>query len=94
MFYEIRNNNRFISEKNVAEIIEEKSNKSFSSDDEEKNNQKSNKNMFGLFVQKSSFVSEDRPIRNKNRTKSNRTLLHYLNTKMIRTNFYQNFVKL
>ena len=94
MFYEIRNNNRFISEKNVAEIIEEKSNKSFSSDDEEKNNQKSNKNMFGLFVQKSSFVSEDRPIRNKNRTKSNRTLLHYLNTKMIRTNFYQNFAKL
>ena len=47
-----------------------------------------------LFAQKSSFVSEDRPIRDKNRTKSNRTLLHYLNTKMFRTNFYQNFAKL
>ena len=93
MFYEI-NNNKYMSEKK-EEIIEEKSEQSFSNDDEEEGNMhKSNRNVFEFLSKNKLSANEEKPMRRKNRTKSHMTLHHYLNTKMIRSNFYQNFSKL
>ena len=94
MLCEMYNNNKYIS-KNNREIIEEKSGQSFSNDEEEeRKKEKTNKNMFKIFGQKGLLTKEDKPIRNHKRTQSNKTLHHYLNTKTIRSNFYQNFSKL
>ena len=96
MFYEIKNSNRYISEKKEEEIIEEKSNKSFSIDNEEKeeNKNQNDENIAELFFQNRLLTSKYIPVRHKSKTKSTKTLHHYLNTKMIRSNFYYNFSKL
>ena len=72
-----------------------KSKLSFSNDDEEEGNMhKSNRNVFEFLSKNKLLANEEKPMRRKNRTKSHMNLHHYLNTKMIRSNFYQNFSKL
>jgi len=93
MFYEIKNNNRYISEKKEEELIEERSNKSFSLDNGEKEENKNNNNS-ELYFQKLLLATKDIEIRHKNKTKSIKSSHHYLNTKMIKSNFYHNFAKL
>ena len=91
MYYEI-NNKRYIFDKKTEEIIEEKSNKSFSIDDEKEIKQnKSDKNLVDLVCERRLLTLENIPIRKNSRTKSNKTLHHYLNTKLIRSNFYDHF---
>ena len=93
MFYEI-NNNRYISGKKEEEIIEEKSNKSFSIDNGEKEENKNDDDFVGLFFKRRLLTSKYIPIRHKTRNKSTKSLHHYLNTKTIKSNFYYNFSKL
>ena len=91
MYYEI-NNKRYIFDKKTEEIIEEKSNKSFSIDDEKEIKQnKSDKNLVDLVCERRLLTLENIPIRKNSKTKSNKTLHHYLNTKLIRSNFYDHF---
>ena len=94
MYYEI-NNNRYITEKKTEEINEEKSNKSFSIDEEEEDMKKykNHKNVVGFFFQKRQLTTVEKPIRKKSRTRSNKTLHNYLNTKMIRSDFNDFFSK-
>ena len=92
MYYEI-NSNRYITDKKTEEINEEKTNKSFSIDDEEEEMKKykSHKNVVEFFFQKRQLTTLDKPVRHKSRTRSNKTLHNYLNTKMIRSNFNDYF---
>ena len=92
MYYEI-NSNRYITDKKKEEINEEKSNKSFSIDDEgeETKKYKSHKNVVEFFFQKRQLTTIDKPVRHKSRIRSNKTLYNYLNTKMIRNNFNDYF---
>ena len=92
MYYEI-NSNRYITDKKTEEINEEKTNKSFSIDDEEEEMKKykSHKNVFEFFFQKRQLTTIDKPVRHKSRTRSNKTLHNYLDTKMIRSNFNDYF---
>ena len=92
MYYEI-NSNRYITDKKTEEINEEKTNKSFSIDDEEEEMKKykSHKNVVEFFFQKRQLTTIDKPVRHKSRTRSNKTLHNYLNTKMIRSNFNDYF---
>ena len=90
MYYEI-NNNKYLTDKKSDEIIEEKSNKSFSIDEEKEINQnKKYKNISELFYERRLLTTEEKPIRN-NSFKNNKTIHHYLNTKMICSNFYNKF---
>ena len=93
MYYEI-NNNKFNSEKQNEEIIEEKNNKSFSIDDEEelkKNKNKNHKNIIDYFYQKRHLTNLDKSAKPRNQSKSNKTLHHHLNANIIRTNFDDKF---
>ena len=97
MFYEIKNSNRYILDKKEEEIIEEKSNKSFSIDKDEKeeNKNRNDEKISELFFQNRLLTTKYiRPTRQKNKTKSTKSLHLYLNTKMIKSNFYYNFSKL
>ena len=90
MYYEI-NNNKYLTDKKSDEIIEEKSNKSFSIDEEKEINQnKKYKNISELFYERRLLTTDEKPIRN-NSFKNNKTIHHYLNTKMICSNFYNKF---
>ena len=91
MYYEI-NNNKFNSEKQSDEIIEEKNNKSFSvNDEEELKKNKNHKNIIDYFYQKRQSANLDKSAKPRNKSKSNKTVHHYLNAKIIRTNFDDKF---
>jgi len=94
MYYEI-NNKRNISNKNkLVNIIEEKSNKSLSIDDEQdihENNIK--ENIEELFYRKRLLTTGDKPVKEKPNSKSDKALFNYFSIKMIRSNFYNSFSK-
>ena len=93
MYYEI-NYNKQPLDNQTTEIIEEKSNKSFSIEDEEKDIQKENsshKNISELFFQKRLLTSVEKPKIIKRSSKSNKTLYNYFNLNVIRSNFYNKF---
>ena len=91
MYYEV-NNGRTLSDKKIEEVIEEKSKKNFSIDeDEEINENKSSKNIADLFYRKRMLTSDDKPITPKRNSKSNKQLYKCTNIKFIHSNFYINF---
>ena len=94
MYYEINNKRNISSKNNIENIIEEKSNKSFSNDDEKEiKENEMNKNIEELFYQKRLLTTVDKPIIKKRNSKSDKALFNYFSIKMIRSNFYNNFSK-
>ena len=94
MYYEINNNRSISSKNNIENIIEEKSNKSFSNDDEKEIKENEiNKNIEELFYQKRLLTTDDKPINQKPNSKSDKALFNYFSIKMIRSNFYSSFSK-
>ena len=91
MYYEV-NNNRTSSEKKIEEIMEEKSHKSVSIDeDNDINDNKRCKNIANLFFGKRQLTSDDKPLRPKKNAKSNKVLYNYYNVNIIHSNFYDKF---
>ena len=95
MYYELNNKSKCISDKNIKDIIEEKSNKSFSVEDAEEiqENEDNEKNIEELFYRKKLLTAGDEPIKIKVRNKSEKNLNNFFDVKMIRSNFYNNFSK-
>ena len=97
MYYEIKNNNRTFSDKNIKEVAEEKSDKSdksFSVEDEEEIKEDECKENIGeLFFRKKLLTTGDEPDKEKRNFKSYKELNNYFDIKMIRSNFYNNFSK-
>ena len=95
MYYEIKNKNRQISDKNINDIVEENSNKSFSVENEEeiKENEENEKNIEELFFRKKLLTTGDEPSKTKVNNKSGKNLNNYFDVKMIRSNFYNSFSK-
>ena len=92
MYYNINYNKPLTGQ--TDEIIEEKSNKSFSVEVEEKeeqNNNESHKNISELFFQRRLLTTVDKPKIVKRSSKSNKDLYNYFNLKMIRSDFYNKF---
>jgi CTD small phosphatase-like protein 2 len=92
MYYNINYNKPLTDQ--TDEIIEEKSNKSFSVEVEEKeeqNNNESHKNISELFFQRRLLTTVDKPKIVKRSSKSNKDLYNYFNLKMIRSDFYNKF---
>ena len=91
MYYEI--NYKPLTDEKV-DIIEEKSNKSFSVDSEgkalEKDNE-SDENPSEYFFQKRLLTTVEKPILTKRNSRSNKTLRSLFNLKTIRSNFYNKF---
>ena len=91
MYYEI--NYKPLTDEKV-DIIEEKSNKSFSVDSEgkalEKDNE-SDENPSEFFFQKRLLTTVEKPILTKRNSRSNKTLRSLFNLKTIRSNFYNKF---
>ena len=88
MYYQIKDNKYATDKKRVVEIVEGKSNKSFSIEDEEIKENKSYKNIFDLFYEKRPLTTENIHVRNQS-SKNNK--IDCLNTKMIRSNFINKF---
>ena len=91
MFYEI-NSKKSLSDNNQK--VEEKSNKSFSS--EEESNIKKNesiKNISDLFFQKRLLTAGEKPIIIERNTKSNKNVENYVHLKTINSNFFDNFTE-
>ena len=94
MYYEINNKRNISSKNNIENIIEEKSNKSFSNDDEKEiKENEMNKNIEELFYQKRLLTTVDKPIIKKRNSKSDKALFNYFSIKMLRSNFYNSFSK-
>ena len=92
MYYEINYKKPLTDEK--VDIIEEKSNKSFSVDFEGKDSEKDNesdKNTSEFFFQKRLLTTVEKPILTKRNSRSNKTLRSLFNLKTIRSNFYNKF---
>ena len=88
MYYQIKDNKYATDKKRVVEIVEGKSNKSFSIEDEEIKENKRYKNIFDLFYEKRPLTTENIHVRNQS-SKNNK--IDCLNTKMIRSNFINKF---
>ena len=95
MYYEINNKNSQISDKNINDIVEENSNKSFSVENEEeiKENEENEKNIEELFFLNKLLTTGDEPSKTKVNNKSEKNLNNYFDVKMIRSNFYNSFSK-
>jgi hypothetical protein len=95
MYYELNNKSKCISDKNIKDIIEEKSNKSFSVEDAEEiqENEDNEKSIEELFYRKKLLTAGDEPIKTKVRNKSEKNLNNFFDVKMIRSNFYNSFSK-
>ena len=91
VYYEI--NKQPISEKNIATIIEEKSNKSFSADEGEMNesDNKEKKNINEIFFRNRLFSTDDKPFATLAKSQSNKVLNNYSDLKYIRSNFFNKF---
>ena len=91
VYYEI--NNQPISEKKIATIIEEKSNKSFSVDEgdiNESDNEKK-KNLNEIFFRNRLFSTDDKPFASHGKSQSNKVLNNFNDLKYIRSNFFNKF---
>ena len=94
MYYEINYNKPLTDDK--VTMIEEKSNKSFSVDSEEKSVQQdkqSDKNTAEFFFQKRLLTSVEKPTVIKRNSRSNKTIRNFVNLKTIRSNFYNKFLE-
>ena len=93
IYYEI-NYNKPLIDNQTDEVIEEKSNKSFSVEDvgnEDQNKNESQKNISDLFFQRRFLTTVDKSKIVKRSSKSNKNLHNYFNLKMIRSDFYNKF---
>ena len=91
MYYEI-NSNRALSDKKIEELMEEQNNNSISIDEnQEIGNNKKYKNMVDLFFGKRLLTSDDKPLKNKRNSKSNKDLYNKININYIHSNFYNKF---
>ena len=94
MYYEINYNKPLTDDK--VTMIEEKSNKSFSVDSEEKSVQQdkqSDKNTAEFFFQKRLLTSVEKPTVIKRNSRSNKTIRNFINLKTMRSNFYNKFLE-
>ena len=94
MYYEININRNISNKNNIENILEEKSIKSLSVEDEKdikENNIK--ENIAGLFGRKSLLTTDDIQVKEKRSSKSDKALFNYFSIKMIRSNFYNSFAK-
>ena len=94
IYYEINTTRNISSKNNIEKIIEEKSNKSFSIEDEKEIKENEiNNNIEELFYQKRFLTTVDKPIIKKRNSKSDKALYNYFSIKMIRSNFFNSFSK-
>ena len=91
VYYEI--NNQPISEKKIATIIEEKSNKSFSVDEGDINesDNEEKKNLNEIFFRNRLFSTDDKPFASPGKSQSNKVLNNFNDLKYIRSNFFNKF---
>ena len=91
VYYEI--NNQPISEKKIATIIEEKSNKSFSVDEGDINesDNEEKKNLNEIFFRNRLFSTDDKPFAFPGKSQSNKVLNNFNDLKYIRSNFFNKF---
>ena len=90
MYYEINNKNN--SDKQMNEISEEKSNKSYSTDEEKEiKNRESAKSIEDIFFKKRMLTTDNKSISVRFNSLSNKSLRNTFNLKMIRSNFYNRF---
>ena len=94
MYYEINNKKILSNKNNIVNIIDEKSNKNLSIDDE-KDIKENNiqENIEELFYRKKLLTTGDKPVKEKPNSKSDKALFNYFSIKMIRSNFYNSFSK-
>ena len=91
VYYEI--NNQPISEKKIATIIEEKSNKSFSVDEGDINesDNEEKKNLNEILFRNRIFSTDDKPFASRGKSQSNKVLNNFNDLKYIRSNFFNMF---
>ena len=91
VYYEI--NNQPISEKKIATIIEEKSNKSFSVDEGDINesDNEEKKNLNEIVFRNRLFSTDDKPFASPGKSQSNKVLNNFNDLKYIRSNFFNKF---
>ena len=91
VYYEI--NNQPISEKKIATIIEEKSNKSFSVDEGDINESDNveKKNLNEILFRNRIFSTDDKPFASRGKSQSNKVLNNFNDLKYIRSNFFNMF---
>ena len=91
VYYEI--NNQPISEKKIATIIEEKSNKSFSVDEGDINesDNEEKKNLNEILFRNRIFSTDDKPFASRGKSQSNKVLNNFNDLKYIRSNFFNKF---
>ena len=91
VYYELRN--QPLSEKKIATIIEEKSNKSFSVDEEDMNesDNEKNKNLNNFFFKNRLFSTDDKPLASRGKSQSNKVLTNYSDLNYVRSNFFNKF---
>ena len=91
VYYEI--NNQPMSEKKIATIIEEKSNKSFSVDEGDINesDNEEKKNLNEILFRNRLFSTDDKPFASRGKSQSNKVLNNFNDLKYIRSNFFNMF---
>ena len=91
VYYEI--NNQPMSEKKIATIIEEKSNKSFSVDEGDINesDNEEKKNLNEILFRNRLFSTDDKPFASRGKSQSNNVLNNFNDLKYIRSNFFNMF---